>query len=64
MSTTEKIEALKAGLPAGIFTRNEARELLGFPPIENGDQIPQGYNYTIDASTGTNTTAPIADNNE
>ena len=64
MSTSEKIEALKAGLPAGIFTRNEARELLGFPPIENGDQIPQGYNYTIDASTGTNTTAPIADNNE
>lgn len=63
MSTSEKIEALKAGLPAGIFTRNEARELLGFPPIENGDQIPQGYNYTIDANAGT-TTAPIADNNE
>ena len=61
MSTSEKIEALKAGLPAGIFTRNEARELLGFPPIENGDQIPQGYNYTIDANAGTQT-APIADN--
>ena len=61
MSTSEKIEALKAGLPAGIFTLNEARELLGFPPIENGDQIPQGYNYTIDTNAGTQT-APIADN--
>lgn len=50
MSMSEKISALQAGLPAGIFTRNEARELLGFPPIENGDQIPQGYNLIIDGS--------------
>ena len=62
MSTSEKIAALSAGLPAGIFTRNEARELLGYPPIENGDQIPQGYNHIIDGGTDTTTpTAPIAD---
>ena len=60
MSTSEKIEALKVGLPAGIFTRNEARELLGYPPVENGDQMPQGYNYIIDGS-GTTPTAPVAD---
>lgn len=62
MSMSEKIAALSAGLPAGIFTRNEAREMLGFPPIENGDQIPQGYNHIIDGSADTTTpTAPIAD---
>lgn len=59
MSMSEKIAALSAGLPAGIFTRNEAREMLGYPPIENGDQIPQGYNYTIEGQTTKN--APIAE---
>lgn len=57
MSMSEKISALTAGLPAGIFTRNEAREMLGFPPIANGDEIPQGYNYTVDG-TKSNTTEP------
>ena len=47
MSMENKIAALQTGLPAGIFTRNEARELLGYPPIENGDEIPQGYNNVI-----------------
>lgn len=47
MSMENKIAALQTGLPAGIFTRNEARELLGYPPIENGDDIPQGYNNVI-----------------
>lgn len=44
MSMSEKIAALQAGLPAGIFTRNEARQLLGYPPIEGGDVMPRGYN--------------------
>jgi len=44
MSMSNKIEALKNGLPAGIFTKNEARELLGYPPIEGGDVMPRGYN--------------------
>lgn len=47
MAMSEKISALATGLPAGIFTRNEARVLLGYPPIENGDEIPQGYNTII-----------------
>lgn len=51
MSTTEKLEALKAGLPAGIFTKNEARELLGYAPIEGGDVMPRGYNE-IDETNG------------
>ena len=49
MSMENKISALQTGLPAGIFTRNEARELLGYPPIENGEEIPQGYNNIINA---------------
>ena len=44
MSMENKISALQTGLPAGIFTRNEARELLGYPPIEGGDDLPRGYN--------------------
>ena len=65
MSMSEKIAALSAGLPAGIFTRNEAREMLGFAPIENGDQIPQGYNHIIDGSTDTTTpVSPVVDNSQ
>lgn len=50
MSMTEKISALKTGLPAGIFTKDEARELLGYPPLPNGagNVIPQGYNALLD----------------
>lgn len=44
MSMENKISALQTGLPAGIFTKNEARELLGYPPVENGDVMPRGYN--------------------
>lgn len=59
MSMSEKIEALKSGLPAGIFTKNEARELLGYPPIEGGDVMPRGYNEVDDSLT-----APTAGTNE
>ncbi len=44
MSMENKLAALQAGLPAGIFTKNEARELLGYPPVEGGDVMPRGYN--------------------
>jgi HK97 family phage portal protein len=52
MSMENKIAALQTGLPAGIFTKNEARELLGYPPIEGGDVMPRGYNE-IDSATVT-----------
>lgn len=44
MSMENKLSALQAGLPAGIFTKNEARELLGYPPVDGGDVMPRGYN--------------------
>ena len=54
MSMENKISALQIGLPAGIFTKNEARELLGYAPIEGGDVMPRGYNE-IDSTTVTDT---------
>lgn len=51
MSMENKLTALQLGLPAGIFTKNEARELLGYAPIEGGDVMPRGYNE-VDATTG------------
>lgn len=55
MSMENKLTALQTGLPAGIFTKNEARELLGYAPIEGGDVMPRGYNEvdgTGDDTTG------------
>jgi len=49
MSMENKLTALQVGLPAGIFTKNEARELLGYAPIEGGDVMPRGYNE-VDAT--------------
>lgn len=50
MSMENKISALQTGLPAGIFTKDEARELLGYAPLPNGQGqvVPQGYNSLLD----------------
>lgn len=50
MSMENKLAALQSGLPAGIFTKNEARALLGYPPVEGGDVMPRGYNE-LDGTT-------------
>lgn len=55
MSMENKLAALQAGLPAGIFTKNEARELIGYPPVEGGDVMPRGYNE-LDATKQTDST--------
>lgn len=49
MSMENKLSALSTGLPAGVFTINEARELLGYAPVEGGDVRPRGYN-NLDSS--------------
>lgn len=51
MSMENKIAALQAGLPAGLFMKDEARELLGYPPLPNGQGqvIAQGYNALLDS---------------
>lgn len=50
MSMENKIAALQTGLPAGIFTKDEARELLGYAPLPNGQGqvVAQGYNNLLD----------------
>lgn len=50
MSMENKLSALQIGLPAGIFVKDEARELLGYPPLPNGQgqAIAQGYNTLLD----------------
>ena len=50
MSMENKLTALQIGLPAGIFTKDEARELLGYAPLPNGagQTVPQGYNNLLD----------------
>jgi len=56
MSMENKIAALQTGLPAGIFTKDEARELLGYAPLPNGagQTIPQGYNSLLDENNNNN----------
>lgn len=60
MSMENKLSALQIGLPAGIFTKNEARALLGYAPIEGGDVMPRGYNE-VDA-TGPNEQSEVTNN--
>ena len=50
MSMENKISALQVGLPAGLFMKDEARELLGYPPLPNGQGqvVAQGYNSLLD----------------
>lgn len=49
MSMENKLSALNIGLPAGLFTKDEARELLGYAPLPDGagQFIPQGYNSLL-----------------
>ena len=65
MSMENKISALKTGLPAGIFTKDEARELLGYPPLPNGagKVIPQGYNALLDDENKNGLASDDNDNN-
>lgn len=50
MSMENKIAILQVGLPAGIFLKDEARELVGYPPLPDGQGqvISQGYNSLLD----------------
>lgn len=50
MSMENKIAVLQVGLPAGLFLKDEARALIGYPPLPNGagQTIAQGYNSLLD----------------
>lgn len=59
MSTTQKIQLIKDTVVAGLFKKDEYRDMLGYAPLENGagQEMPRGYNY-VDAPTGNPPPAP------
>lgn len=61
MSMENKLSALQTGLPAGLFTINEGRALLGYPPVEGGDELrPRGYN-NLDSTGDDSTLTEVED---
>lgn len=44
MTMTEKISYLSIAAPAGAVNKNEIREFVGLPPMENGEEYPRAYN--------------------
>ena len=53
MSTTQKIQLIKDTVVAGLFKKDEYRDMLGYAPLEDGagQEMPRGYNY-LDKPTG------------
>lgn len=58
MSMEHKIAYMNIATPAGAMTKNEIRDMGGYPPIEGGDELPRAYN-SLDNKTG-GTTGPTA----
>ena len=50
MSMENKIELFKTAAPGGYFLKDELRDLMGYPPLPNGQGqvIAQGYNSLLD----------------
>lgn len=64
MSMENKLSALQTGLPAGLFTINEGRALLGYPPVEGGDELrPRGYN-NLDSTGDDSTLTEVEDDGQ
>lgn len=66
MSMENKLEALKIGLPAGLFLKDEGRGLLGYAPLPNGagQTVPQGYNTLLDENNNNNLNSTGGANSE
>lgn len=54
MATSEIVSVIQSTLPAGIFTKDEYREMLGYAALPNGmgQTMPRGYN-SLDGVDGT-----------
>ena len=46
MATSQIVSVISTTIPAGVFTIDEYREMLGYPPLPNGEgqARPRGYN--------------------
>lgn len=47
MATSEIVSVIKSTIAAGVFMKDEYREMLGYAPLPNGEgqTLPRGYNY-------------------
>lgn len=66
MSMENRIAVLQTGLPAGLFLKDEGRELLGYPPLPDGQgqTVPQGYNSLLDTYNNNKINDLLNQNNE
>lgn len=64
MSTTQVTQIIKDTLVAGIFMKDEYRDMLGYAPAPDGSgqEMPRGYNY-IDKPTGNAESTPAPTTN-
>ncbi len=56
MATSEIVSIIKSTIAAGVFTKDEYREMLGYAPLPNGEgqTMPRGYNNLDGAITDDN----------
>ena len=54
MATSEIVSIIQSTISAGVFKIDEYREMLGYPPLENGEgeQRPRGFNNLDGNNTG------------
>lgn len=54
MATSEIVSIIQSTIAAGVFTKDEYREMLGYAPLPNGEgqTMPRGYN-NLDAAEPT-----------
>ena len=65
MSTTQVTQLIRDTIVAGIFKKDEYRDMLGYAPLEDGkgQEMPRGYNY-LDGSTNNTANNPKTQNSE
>lgn len=52
MSMEHKLAYMNIAVPAGAMMKNEIREMGGYEPLENGNELPRAYNSLDDNKTG------------
>lgn len=55
MATSEIVSVIQSTIAAGVFTKDEYREMLGYAPLPNGEgqTMPRGFNNLDGAKTDT-----------
>jgi hypothetical protein len=55
MATSEIVSVIKTTIAAGVFMKDEYREMLGYAPLPNGEgqTMPRGFNNLDGEETST-----------